>query len=57
MDLSIAKPATPRKPKFLVEVRRALRLRHYGIRTEQTYLDWIRRFIRHHGKRHPREMR
>ena len=44
------------KPKFLDEVRRALRLRHYSIRTEQTYLDWIRQFILFHGKRHPNEL-
>src|SRR6476619_4526747 len=31
-------------------------LRHYSIRTERCYCDWITRFIRYHGKRHPREM-
>ena len=31
-------------------------LKHYSIRTEQAYLDWIKRFIRHFGKRHPRDM-
>ena len=44
------------KLKFLDEVRRALRLRHYSIRTEQTYLDRIRQFILVHRKRHPHEM-
>ena len=29
---------------------------HYSIRTEQVYVDWARRFILHHGKRHPRDM-
>jgi integron integrase len=33
-----------------------LRTRHYSIRTEQAYLDWARRFILFHDKRHPREM-
>ncbi len=33
-----------------------IRFKHYSIRTEQAYLDWIRRFIRHFGKRHPRDM-
>ena len=33
-----------------------MRLRHYSIRTERCYCDWITRFIRYHGKRHPREM-
>src|SRR5687767_11761167 len=44
------------KPRFLDEVRRLLRLRHYSIRTEQAYIGWIRRFILFHGKRHPAEM-
>jgi len=33
-----------------------MRLKHYSYRTEQSYVDWIRRFILFHGKRHPREM-
>lgn len=37
-------------------MRDALRVRHYSYRTEQTYLDWARRFILFHGKRHPAEM-
>ena len=41
---------------FLEEVRTAIRLRHYSIRTESCYLDWIKRFILFHGKRHPRDM-
>ncbi len=45
-----------RKPKLLVQVRQLLRTRRYSIRTEETYLDWIRRFILFHGKRHPAEM-
>ena len=31
-------------------------LKHYRLRTEQSYTDWIKRFIRHFGKRHPREL-
>ena len=42
-------------PKLLVLVRNKLRTNHYSYRTEQQYLAWIRRFILHHGKRHPRE--
>lgn len=30
----------------------ALRVRHYSYRTEQTYLDWARRFILFHHNRH-----
>jgi Phage integrase, N-terminal SAM-like domain len=44
------------KPKLLDQVRAAIRLRHYSLRTEDTYLHWIKRFIFFHGKRHPAEM-
>lgn len=44
------------KPRLLDQVRDALRLRHYSMRTEESYVDWIRRFIVFHGKRHPAEM-
>lgn len=37
-------------------MRARIRFKHYSIRTEQAYLDWIRRFIRHFDKRHPLEM-
>src|SRR5262249_20151756 len=43
-------------PKLLDQVRAALRVRHYSLRTEEAYVGWIRRFIVFHGKRHPREM-
>ncbi len=33
-----------------------MRVKHYSMRTERCYCDWIVRFIRYHGKRHPREM-
>jgi integron integrase len=33
-----------------------MRLKHYSYRTEQAYVDWIRRFILFHHKRHPQEM-
>ena len=39
--------------KLLDRVRAAIRVRHYSVRTEQTYIDWIKRFIIFHGKRHP----
>jgi len=41
---------------FLEQVREAIRVRHYSIRTEQAYVEWIRRFILFHGKRHPKDM-
>ncbi|MDP9099271.1 MAG: phage integrase N-terminal SAM-like domain-containing protein, partial [Verrucomicrobiota bacterium] len=33
-----------------------LRVKHYSVRTEKSYIDWIRRFILFHHKRHPDEM-
>lgn len=41
---------------FLERVRAAIRVRHYSIRTEESYLFWVRRFILFHGKRHPGEL-
>lgn len=43
-------------PRLLNRVRAAIRTKHYSIRTEQAYVDWIRRFILFHGKQHPIEM-
>src|SRR5215469_4340426 len=43
----------PDSPRLLARVRDKIRLKHYSIRTEQAYVDWIRRFIHFHGKRHP----
>lgn len=42
--------------KLLDEVRDLARVRHYSLRTEQAYVNWIRRFILFHNKRHPAEM-
>jgi integron integrase len=42
--------------QLLDRVRATLRTRHYSLRTEQTYLDWIRRYILFHQKRHPGQM-
>ncbi|AWN16731.1 integron integrase [Salinisphaera sp. LB1] len=50
-------PKSPnRPPKLLDQVGERVRLKHYSIRTEKTYLAWIRRFILFHGKRHPKDM-
>ncbi len=43
-------------PRLLDQVRAKIRLNHYSLRTEEAYVDWARRFILFHGKRHPREM-
>ena len=45
-----------RKSVFLERVRGAIRMHHFSYRTEQTYIRWIVRFIRHSGNRHPEEM-
>jgi integron integrase len=49
-------PAPPQPPRLLDRVRAEIRTRHYSLRTEQAYVDWARRFILFHGKRHPQDM-
>lgn len=44
------------KPKLLDQLRNAIRLRHYSIRTEEAYVQWAKRFILFHNKRHPKDM-
>jgi integron integrase len=44
------------KTPLLEQVRNAIRVRHYSIRTEQSYVNSIRRFILYHNKRHPKDM-
>lgn len=55
-SVSIAPGSPAPAPKLLDRVRWHLRVKHYSIRTEAVYLDWIRRFILFHHKRHPNEM-
>ena len=43
-------------PKLLDRMRAEIRVRHYSIRTEETYVDWARRFILFNNKRHPKEL-
>jgi site-specific recombinase XerD len=42
--------------KLLDQLSETLRTKHYSLRTEQTYIAWVRRYILFHDKRHPREM-
>jgi len=44
------------KPKLLDQLRDVIRTRHYSIRTEKAYSDWVRRFIAFHRLRHPETM-
>ena len=53
-ETASAAPAPP--PRLLDRLREEIRLRHYSIRTEATYVDWARRFILFHDKRHPRDL-
>jgi integron integrase len=41
----------PDKPRLLDQVRGVLRVHHYSIHTERTYLDWIKRYVKFHGMR------
>lgn len=46
----------PASPRLLDRVRWHLRVKHYSLRTEEVYLQWIRRYILFHRKRHPEQM-
>ena len=43
-------------PKLLDQVRDKLRVKHDSIHTEQSYVDWIKRYILFHGKQHPKNL-
>ena len=45
-----------RPKKLLDQVRDVIQLKHYSYRTEETDVQWIRRYILFHNKRHPLEM-
>src|SRR5260370_20725609 len=49
-------PVGAPRPRLLDRVRDAIRARHYSRRTEKAYVNWIKRYIFFHGKRHPAEM-
>ena len=44
------------KPRLLDQVREQIRLKHYSIRTECVYCEWVKRYVRFHQYRHPVEM-
>jgi Phage integrase, N-terminal SAM-like domain len=46
----------PRPPRLLDQVKQVMRVKHYALRTEECYVQWIKRYIFFHGKRHPRDM-
>lgn len=52
--MSLPSPLPPAgAPRLLARLRSAIRARHYSPRTEQSYVGWVRRFVKFHGKRHP----
>ena len=55
MDV-LKQQSTDAKPKLLDVARGILRAKHYSLKTEQSYLRWMKRYILFHNKRHPKEM-
>ena len=46
----------PQPPKLLDQVSAKMRVKHYSLRTEKTYIDWTKRYIWHFDKTHPKDM-
>ncbi|MCP5062781.1 MAG: site-specific integrase, partial [Ignavibacteriae bacterium] len=42
--------------KLLDQVRETIRLKHYSIKTEKAYVNWLKRFILFHNKKHPKNL-
>lgn len=47
---------TTESPKLLDPLRAAIRVKHYSRRTEDTYVNWVKRYICFHNERHPKDM-
>ena len=47
---------TPKAEKLVDQIREVMRFHHYAYRTEQTYVDWIVRYVKFHGTVHPRTL-
>jgi integron integrase len=56
LGIRLGELPNPRPPRLLDQLRLVLRVRHYSRRTEECYVNWARRFILFHHKRHPRTM-
>ena len=52
----LAELPSPQPPRLLDRLRHALRVRHAAQRTEASYVNWVERYIRFHGMRHPNTM-
>ena len=56
-DAAVATTESGLQPrKLLDQLRDCIRVKHYSLRTEKSYVNWNRRFILFHHKRHPQEM-
>ena len=53
---ALESPTVPLQPRLMPSLRAALRLRRYSLKTEKAYTHWVRRYLRFHHMRHPREM-
>lgn len=49
-------PSNPQPPRLLDQVKQVMRLKHYSLRTEESYIHYIRQYILFHNKCHPKEM-
>jgi len=56
LGIDLGELPLPRPPRVLDQLRQVLRLRHYSPRTEESYVNWARRYFRFHQLRHPRTM-
>lgn len=56
VTLLIHSSSPPSSPKLIDRIRQTSRLKHFSLKTEKSYLYYIRGFIRFHGMRHPRDM-
>ena len=57
LSTNVGENAMPEQPRKLLDVvRDVLRTKHYSYRTKLTYVDWIKRYILFHQKRHPKDM-
>ena len=48
MDNFVKNKSNDKKPKLLDQVRQVIRINHYSMRTEESYISWIKRFIFYH---------
>jgi integron integrase len=55
-DGSAPAPSGSPSVRLLDRVRHAIQTLHYSRRTEKAYVYWVRRFVVHHGRRHPADM-